>query len=37
MIQKLGDEITYLDPDEFAKVWREEYEMQRQLGKIFKK
>jgi tripartite-type tricarboxylate transporter receptor subunit TctC len=37
MIQKLGDEINYLDPDEFAKVWREEYEMQRQLGKIFKK
>ncbi len=37
MIQKLGDEVNFLGPDEFAKVWREEYETQRQLGKIFKK
>ena len=37
MINKLGDEINYLGPDEFAKFWREEYETQRELGKIFKK
>ncbi len=37
MIQKLGDEVNFLGPDEFTRVWREEYEIQRQLGKIFKK
>jgi tripartite-type tricarboxylate transporter receptor subunit TctC len=37
MIKKLGDEINFLGPDEFAKAWREEYENQRELGKIFKK
>jgi hypothetical protein len=37
MIKLLGDEIQYLGPDEFAKVWREEYESQRELGKLFKK
>jgi tripartite-type tricarboxylate transporter receptor subunit TctC len=37
MINKLGDEIQYLGPDEFAKVWREEYETQKELAKVFKK
>jgi tripartite-type tricarboxylate transporter receptor subunit TctC len=37
MIKKLGDEINYLGPDEFAKAWREEYETQKELGKLFKK
>ena len=37
MINKLGDEINYLGPDEFAKFWREEYETQKDLGKTFKK
>jgi tripartite-type tricarboxylate transporter receptor subunit TctC len=37
MINKLGDEINYLGPDEFAKAWREEYETQKELGKMFKK
>ncbi|NWF92413.1 MAG: tripartite tricarboxylate transporter substrate binding protein [Syntrophaceae bacterium] len=37
MINKFGDEVNYLGPDEFAKVWREEFEIQRELGKIFKK
>jgi tripartite-type tricarboxylate transporter receptor subunit TctC len=37
MINKLGDEINYLGPDEFAKFWREEYKTQKDLGKIFKK
>lgn len=37
MIAKLGDEINYLGPDEFAKAWREEYETQKELGKMFKK
>jgi len=37
MINKLGDEINYLGPDEFAKFWREEYETQKELGKVFKK
>ncbi len=37
MIKKLGDEINYLGPDEFAKFWREEYDTQKELGKMFKK
>jgi tripartite-type tricarboxylate transporter receptor subunit TctC len=37
MIKRLGDEVQYLGPDEFAKVWREEYETQKELAKIFKK
>ena len=37
MVNKLGDEINYMGPDEFTKFWREEYETQRELGKIFKK
>jgi tripartite-type tricarboxylate transporter receptor subunit TctC len=37
MIKKLGDEINYLGPDEFSKFWRDEFETQRELGKMFKK
>lgn len=37
MIQRFGDDIHYLGPDEFSKVWREEYEAHKELGKIFKK
>lgn len=37
MINRFGDEINFLGPDEFTKVWREEYEIQKELAKIFKK
>ncbi len=37
MIKQFGDEIHYLGPDEFTKVWRAEYETHKELGKIFKK
>jgi tripartite-type tricarboxylate transporter receptor subunit TctC len=37
MIKQMGDGIYYLGPDEFTKAWREEYEAQRELRKIFKK
>jgi tripartite-type tricarboxylate transporter receptor subunit TctC len=37
MIKQFGDDIQYLGPDEFAKVWREEYETHRELGRFFKK
>ncbi len=37
MIQKLGDDIQFLGPDAFGKVWREEYENYKVLGKEFKK
>jgi hypothetical protein len=37
MIKNFGDDIQYLGPDEFTKVWREEYEARKDLGKIFKK
>jgi len=36
MIERFGDTIQYLGPDEFAKVWREEYEAHKELGKLFK-
>ena len=37
MIKQFGDEIYYLGPDEFARVWREEYEGYKELGKQFRK
>jgi tripartite-type tricarboxylate transporter receptor subunit TctC len=37
MIKQLGDRIYYLGPDDFSKLWREEYEYHKELGKIFKK
>ncbi len=37
MIKRFGDDIYYLGPDEFTKVWREEFETHKELGKIFKK
>ena len=35
-IRKLGDYYMYLGPDEMNKVWREEYEAQKELGKALK-
>jgi len=37
MINQLGDDIYYLGPDEFGKLWREEYEAHKELGKALKK
>ncbi len=37
MIKQYGDEIHYLGPDEFAKVWRDEFEVYKELGKAYKK
>jgi len=37
MIKSFGDDIQYLGPDEFTKVWREEFEAQKELARIFKK
>jgi len=37
MIKNFSDEIHYLGPDEFTKVWREEFEAHKELGKQFKK
>ena len=37
MIKQFGDDIQYLGPDEFGKLWREEYEMHKELGKSLKK
>ena len=36
-IRKLGDEVEYQGPDEFAKYWRAEYDTYKELGKMFKK
>lgn len=37
LVKQLGDEPGYLGPDEFAKVWQKEYEVAKELGKVFKK
>ena len=37
MIKQFGDQIQYLGPDEFGKEWRAEYELHKELGKMFKK
>jgi tripartite-type tricarboxylate transporter receptor subunit TctC len=36
-VRSMGDEPGYLGPDEFARVWRKEYETAKELGKVFKK
>jgi len=36
MIQKMGDDVQYLGPDEFTKVWRGDYEAQKEVGKMFR-
>ncbi len=35
-IRQLGDYYHYMGPDELNKVWREEYEAHKELGKAFK-
>jgi tripartite-type tricarboxylate transporter receptor subunit TctC len=37
MIKQYGDEVYYLGPDEFEKLWREEYKVHKELGITFKK
>ena len=37
MIKRFGDGIQFLGPDEFAKVWRAEYEELKTFGRAFKK
>jgi tripartite-type tricarboxylate transporter receptor subunit TctC len=37
MLQKSGDKVNYLGPDEFAEVWRVEFETYKELGKMYKK
>jgi tripartite-type tricarboxylate transporter receptor subunit TctC len=36
MLKRFGDTPNYLGPDEFGKIWREEYETQKELAKIYK-
>lgn len=37
MLQKYGEKIYYLGPNEFPKVWKAEFEAYKELGKIYKK
>lgn len=37
MIHKLGDQIEYLGPDDFTKVWRAEFAEHKKLGESLKK
>jgi tripartite-type tricarboxylate transporter receptor subunit TctC len=36
-LEAMGNDFAYLGPDEFAKVWREEYLAYKELAKMFKK
>jgi tripartite-type tricarboxylate transporter receptor subunit TctC len=35
--QKLGEEFGYMGPDEFAKYWRKDFQIYKEMGKMFKK
>ena len=37
ILQKAGERIYYLGPEEFRKVWQAEYEAYKDLGKLYKK
>jgi hypothetical protein len=37
MIHKLGDQVEYLGPDDFTKVWRAEFAEHKKLGESLKK
>lgn len=37
MLKRFGDEVQFLGPDEFGKLWREEYEAHKELGRLYKK
>jgi len=37
MLQKSGDKVNFLGPDEFTEVWRVEFETYKELGKMYKK
>ncbi len=37
MLKSFGDAPNYLGPDDFGKLWREEYEMHKELARIYKK
>jgi len=37
MIKRYGDQIHYLGPEEFGKAWKTEFELYKELGKIYKK
>jgi tripartite-type tricarboxylate transporter receptor subunit TctC len=37
MMQKSGDKVNYLGPDEFVQAWRAEFETYKELGGIYKK
>ena len=37
MMKSFGDVPNFLGPDEFGKLWREQYELHKELGKLYKK
>lgn len=36
-LTKMGDEFNYLGPDDFAKYWRQDYQVYKEMAKMFKK
>lgn len=37
LIKQLGDEPGYAGPDEFAKEWQKEYDLHKEIAKVFKR
>jgi tripartite-type tricarboxylate transporter receptor subunit TctC len=36
-INKLGEEFGYMGPDEFSKYWKKDFQIYKEMGKMFKK
>ncbi len=36
-MKKLGEEYGYMGPDEFAKFWKQDYQIYKDMAKMFKK
>ena len=36
-LAQLGEDFDYMGPDEFAKYWRQDYQVYKDMAKLFKK
>ena len=36
-MEKLGEDYSYMGPEEFAKYWRQDFQIYKEMGKMFKK
>jgi len=36
-INKLGEKFGYMGPDEFSKYWKKDFQIYKEMGRMFKK